>query len=573
MSELAQTADLPLWNDPHIADYAQASQSIFGVAFQARGLARRVRNPSDWQHDAQAISKAMDALDLSDASNAVLRAAAAIYAGALVEIYGRTARDNALCIAALARGLVQPGLHLATRDEDSATAMMARLSPAARQLGITLGIVGVNAPFAERQQAYRAHIAIVSAHSLASDILRDRHLNGMRRSPLALKLRRLKRRQPDVLTLNLNNVILADVDTILLDDARQPIVLHDTALASVSPDEAKQALGLAKLFDWDRDIDHNHQAIKLNGHGEAIVARAGHLYPDISLDTSVGLAKLLDAISVLHDYAQGQHYDIDDGRIVPQSQPDGAMIGIVDAIPYLEAQHELDQTPRALPVARASLQRTFARYHSVSGAGIGIMTFRKELLRLYAVKGPLRIKRPLYPASAIRGVNGFAAVEAYVGKMLQEHGSGLAIVMPPDPNQVQAIEQVIQQSETHQDPLIVYPDQPNAAPDAKADVLLFLTPPSSRSEDARQLEALSLRPSRIVRVLDMSTTPLLAWPRGLRKAVTGLPFQALRDLVLSYINAVAQAYVARQNSQVRLGLRRYDQQLDKMLSFTGDDQL
>lgn len=140
--------------------------------------------------------------------DAQLACAAAMAAGDVAELDTGEGKTLAVALAAACWALVGR-VHVVTANDYLARRDAEWMGPLLRSLGLSVGLVEHETPHEARQQAYRADVTYASVKELGADYLRD----SLTSERLALLLPALE------------TAILDEVDFILVDEARIPLIL------------------------------------------------------------------------------------------------------------------------------------------------------------------------------------------------------------------------------------------------------------------------------------------------------------------------------------------------------------
>jgi len=111
--------------------------------------------------------------------------------------------------------------YLAARDAEV-------MAPVYRALGVTVGVIVHGKPPAERRAAYGRDIVYATNKEIAFDYLRDRLVLGQRPQNLRLKLERLqgeRGRSGKIVMRGLHFAIVDEADSVLIDEARTPLII------------------------------------------------------------------------------------------------------------------------------------------------------------------------------------------------------------------------------------------------------------------------------------------------------------------------------------------------------------
>src|SRR5437899_91400 len=168
----------------------------------------------------------------------------------------------AACTAALA-GIP---VHIITVNDYLAGRDAEWMGPVYRGVGLTVGVVTHGMDQAARRAAYECDVTYVTNKEVAFDYLRDRLAIGPRTSRTLLQLERLagdEARLGKVVLRGLNYAIVDEADSVLVDEARTPLIISGGG----SADERRvyaTALALANRLTGGRDflIDDRARAVR-----------------------------------------------------------------------------------------------------------------------------------------------------------------------------------------------------------------------------------------------------------------------------------------------------------------------
>ncbi len=272
--------------------------------------------------------------------------------------------------------------HLAARDAE-------RMRPLFACLGLSVGLVAPNLSLDQRRQAYHRDVTYAAARQLAFDYLRDRAVLGGGREA-GLKLERLCRsggRAERLSMRGLRFAILDAADTVLIDDARTPLIVSRETDAAAEAAWARQALELARPLTPGTDFmsGADGRTIELTGPGRERLAAAGALGDGWASRVRREDA-VCTALAALHLLRPDEHYRVRDGRV---ELLDGALpldpAGTGGLKQVLEAASDCAVTGRRVVVARISLQRFFRRYGMLAGLAGDLGGIARELRAVYGL--------------------------------------------------------------------------------------------------------------------------------------------------------------------------------------------
>ncbi len=205
-----------------------------------------------------------------------LMAAWSMLRGRMAELATGEGKTLAASLVAATAALAGRMVHVVTVNDYLAARDHALLSPLYQALGLSTGLVVHGQTPAERRAAYACDIVYASNKELVFDYLRDQ----MRRrtTPTALhgRLARLdgRRADEDALVLRgLDFAIVDEADSVLIDEARTPLIISETASAGVADSACAEALELvAGLVEGaDYRIDRSERRIDLTPAGRVRV--------------------------------------------------------------------------------------------------------------------------------------------------------------------------------------------------------------------------------------------------------------------------------------------------------------
>ena len=142
------------------------------------------------------------------------------------------------------------GTHIVTVNDYLAERDMHQMRPLFEFLGLTVGVVKQDTPHDERQAAYRCDITYTTNNEIGFDFLRDH---------MAVE-------EEDKVQRDLHFVVLDEVDSILIDEARTPLIISGEG---DKPTELYRIVDrfIKKLVPEDYEKDEKENAITLSEKG------------------------------------------------------------------------------------------------------------------------------------------------------------------------------------------------------------------------------------------------------------------------------------------------------------------
>ncbi len=292
------------------------------------------------------------------------------------------------CTAALAGipvHIITVNDYLAARDANS-------MGPLYLSLGLTVGTIQQGMPREARQAAYACDITYCTNKEVAFDYLKDRITLGRRPHRVQLQLDRVggvNTRSDQLLLRGLHFGIVDEADSVLIDEARTPLIISGPSREHTERHLYEQAFELADQLIRDQDfvLDEEHRAIRITPQGtqtlaELIIPLGGLWKGQQRREHLVG-----QALSARHVFSRDKEYlvrnekvqiiDPYTGRVMPDRSWEHGLQQMI------EVKESCPLSARRDPVARITYQRFFRRYIRLAGMTGTAREVRGELRRVY----------------------------------------------------------------------------------------------------------------------------------------------------------------------------------------------
>ena len=263
--------------------------------------------------------------------------------------------------------LVTVNDYLATRDAE----WMGRLYGF---LGLTTGTIYHDMPDKARQDAYRCDITYGQNNEFGFDYLRD----NMKES-IELYVQR-----------PLHYAIVDEVDSILIDEARTPLIISGPAEESASRyNEVNRIIPFLKK-DVDFTVDEKAHSVMLSETGVETVEKKlqiGNLYDPANLDWNHHVTK---ALSAHHLYKREVHYLVEEGKVLIIDEFTGRKMtgrrwsdGLHQAV---EAKENVKIEEENQTLATITFQNYFRMYDKLAGMTGTAVTEAEEFYKIYKLE-------------------------------------------------------------------------------------------------------------------------------------------------------------------------------------------
>jgi preprotein translocase subunit SecA len=300
----------------------------------------------------------------------------ALLNGMVAEMATGEGKTLTATLAACAAALGGLPVHIITVNDYLASRDVEWMGPIYRALGLSVGLVTQGMEAGVRRRAYQSDITYCTNKEIAFDYLKDRIVLGREPKRIQLKLENLYHERPRVKDLILRGLYFAivdEADSVLIDEAKTPLIISGGNSDILGQTEYGNALSLAaKLVPLkDYEIVERDRLIRLTQLGEGRLAEMTRDLPGIwrSRRSSEELVRL--ALKALHLFVREKDYLVRDGKVQIIDEYTGRLMpdrsweyGLHQLI---EAKEGCELTTRREPLARITYQRFFKRYLKLAG--------------------------------------------------------------------------------------------------------------------------------------------------------------------------------------------------------------
>ncbi|WP_264685646.1 MULTISPECIES: preprotein translocase subunit SecA [unclassified Wolbachia] len=291
-------------------------------------------------------------------------------------------------LAAYLNSLEGKGVHIVTVNDYLAKRDTEWMSKLYNSLGVSVAFITNNLTDDERKKAYSADIVYSTNNELAFDYLRDN----------------MKFSQEDMVQRGFNYAIVDEVDSILIDEARTPLIISGPLEENNQIYKHINKI-VIKLVDSDYEVDEKSRAVFLTENGISRVEellKSYNIIPENSslYDTSnIILTHYIDQALRAHNlFTADKDYIVKNGKVVIIDEFTGRMMegrrysdGLHQA---LEAKENLEIQHESQTLASVTFQNYFRMYNKLSGMTGTAVTEAEEfhdIYRLNVVKIPTNV--------------------------------------------------------------------------------------------------------------------------------------------------------------------------------------
>ncbi|MCB4364061.1 preprotein translocase subunit SecA [Hydrogenophaga taeniospiralis] len=320
----------------------------------------------------------------------------ALHHGKVAEMRTGEGKTLTATLPVYLNALTGKGVHVVTVNDYLASRDAQWMGRLYNFLGLTVGINLPQAPREEKQAAYRADITYGTNNEYGFDYLRDNMVYE----------------SGDRVQRGLNYAIVDEVDSILIDEARTPLIISGQAddqtevylaIKQLVPHlvrqegEADPRTGEGVIKPGDFTLDEKAHSIHMTEQGhenaERLLSQAGLLPDGASLYDPANIALLHHLVTSLkahHLYHRDQHYVNQNGEIVIVDEFTGRLMsgrrwsdGLHQAV---EAKEGVAIQPENQTLASITFQNYFRLYGKLSGMTGTADTEAYEFQEIYGLE-------------------------------------------------------------------------------------------------------------------------------------------------------------------------------------------
>lgn len=322
-----------------------------------------------------------------------LMGAATLMSGRLAEMQTGEGKTLTAALAASIAAAANVPVHVVTVNDYLARRDAEEMGPLYRFLGLTVGVIVSGLSLADRRRAYACNVTYCTNKELVFDYLKDRVAAGGRATRAQLHVRALLtgNRQAEMLLRGLHFAIVDEADSIMIDEARTPLILAEKGPAVTAPETYRTALAIAGEMrsGTDYEILADRRQLHLLPAGKAsLEERTADLDP-VWHSRRAREHLVSQALRALHLFHRDQQYLVDaEEKVQIIDEYTGR---VLDGRTWEQGLHQMIEVKEGCPLseqnrtlARITYQRFFPRYLRLSGM---TGTAREVTAELYSVYG------------------------------------------------------------------------------------------------------------------------------------------------------------------------------------------
>ena len=290
--------------------------------------------------------------------------------GDFAEMYTGEGKTIVIILTAYLNALLKRGVHIVTVNEYLVQRDARFCAEALNPLGITVGYNLASFTPAQKREMFACDITYTTNSELGFDYLRDNMVN----------------RYEDKVIRELNFAIIDEGDSVLIDEARTPLIISGQPKQDVSLYIEVDRF-VNKLGKDDFIIDAESNSINLTDEG---VKKAEAYYKLTNLfhfQNSTLYHKIKNALLANKVFRNGVEYIVKDDKVFLVDQFTGRILegrsynaGLQQAI---QAKEKVKIEPENITVATITYQSFFRLYNKLAGLSGTAVTEAEEFLKIY----------------------------------------------------------------------------------------------------------------------------------------------------------------------------------------------
>ncbi len=295
----------------------------------------------------------------------------AIHFGNIAEMKTGEGKTLTTILPAYLNALEGKGVHVVTTNEYLSTRNAEWMKPIYDLLGVSVGINLRELSPKEKQEAYNMDITYSTNNEIGFDYLRDNMVV----------------RKEDRVQRGLNFCIIDEVDSILIDEARTPLIISGGQFNTNSL--YKDADRVVKTLSEDEDftVDLKTKSVSLTAEGSKKVEKKLNIKNLYDLDNTNLVHHINQALKANYSFKRDIDYVVENDAIIIVDQFTGRLMhgrqyseGLHQAI---EAKENVTINTETKTMATITFQNLFRMYNKLSGMTGTAKTEEEEFRNIY----------------------------------------------------------------------------------------------------------------------------------------------------------------------------------------------
>ncbi|MDY4079015.1 MAG: preprotein translocase subunit SecA [Clostridium sp.] len=296
-----------------------------------------------------------------------------LHQGRIAEMKTGEGKTLVATLPAYLNGLLGKGVHVVTVNDYLASTQMEEMSAVYNFLGLTTGVIVHGLTNDQRREAYNADITYGTNNEFGFDYLRD--------NMVIYKEERVQRA--------LNYCIVDEVDSILIDEARTPLII--SGAGEKSTEFYKVADYFVKTLKEEEDyfIDEEANAVMLTDKGVEKAEKTFKVDNYADAENMSLQHYITQALKANYSMRIDKDYMVKDGEVIIVDEFTGRLM---EGRRYSDGLHQAIEAKEGVKIARESktlatitFQNYFRMYKKLSGMTGTALTEEEEFREIYGL--------------------------------------------------------------------------------------------------------------------------------------------------------------------------------------------
>ncbi|NBW95543.1 MAG: preprotein translocase subunit SecA, partial [Planctomycetia bacterium] len=322
-----------------------------------------------------------------------------LHSGAIAEMITGEGKTLVATLPAYLNALEGKGVHVVTVNDYLARRDMEWMGPLYMGLGLTVGAIQSGMDSAERQKAYACDITYGTNNEFGFDYLRDNMRMAARGDDRFPK--HMQQAQGP-----LNFAIVDEVDNILIDEARTPLIISGPAHDDVSKYSRADQIARQLKPDVHFEVKEKEHTVALTEEGVRLAEKLADVESFYTAGNMEWPHLIDNSLKAHHLYKRDVNYVVQNGEVVIVDEFTGRLMpgrqwsdGLHQAV---EAKEGVKIKEESQTLATVTLQNFFKLYRKLAGMTGTAMTEASEFWKIYRLdviaippnRGMKRINHP-----------------------------------------------------------------------------------------------------------------------------------------------------------------------------------
>lgn len=302
-----------------------------------------------------------------------LMGAIVLHEGKIAEMQTGEGKTLVAIVAAYLNALSKQGVHIITVNEYLAERDFLLASQIFKHLDIRVGLIKQSMSTKERQDAYKCDITYITNSELGFDYLRDN----------------MSINNKDLVQRSFNFGIIDEVDSILIDEARTPLIISGPTETQV--DRYRQSFIISSLLSKNIDYSVDEKSKSINLTEEGITKCEKHLkISNLYNINNAWIPYILNSLKAKELFIKNIHYIVKNDEVVIVDEFTGRIMngrrwsdGLHQAI---EVKENVTIQQENKTLASITYQNLFLLYKKLSGMTGTAKTEEIELDKIYSLE-------------------------------------------------------------------------------------------------------------------------------------------------------------------------------------------